>query len=186
MALYSERTNHSQIATDRARKVMPAGVPSSFQAYDPWPVVVKHASGSKMIDVDDNEYVDYDMGFGALFAGHMNPAVARRGHGAARPRDALRHAVRAQRRRRRVARRTVRPADVASDQLGHRGHDGRDPARAWCHGSREDRQGRRRLPRPPRRGDGVEQAVARRCRPRRCARTRCRSPPASPRARSTT
>ena len=23
-----------------------------------------------MIDVDDNEYVDYDMGFGALFAGH--------------------------------------------------------------------------------------------------------------------
>ncbi len=75
MAHYSERTHHSQIATERARKVMPAGVPSSFQAYDPWPVVVKHASGSKMIDVDDNEYLDFDMGFGALFAGHMNPAV---------------------------------------------------------------------------------------------------------------
>jgi hypothetical protein len=30
-----------------------------------------------MIDVDDNEYVDYDMGFGALFAGHMNPVVRR-------------------------------------------------------------------------------------------------------------
>ena len=74
---YSERTQASQVATERARKVMPAGVPSSFQAYDPWPVVVKHASGSKMIDVDDNEYVDYDMGFGALFAGHMNPAVRR-------------------------------------------------------------------------------------------------------------
>jgi glutamate-1-semialdehyde 2,1-aminomutase len=28
-----------------------------------------------MIDVDGNEYVDYDMGFGALFAGHMHPAV---------------------------------------------------------------------------------------------------------------
>lgn len=77
MQRYSERTHASQVATDRARKVMPAGVPSSFQAYDPWPVVVKHASGSKMIDVDDNEYVDYDMGFGALFAGHMNPAVRR-------------------------------------------------------------------------------------------------------------
>ena len=72
---YSERTQRSQIATERAKQVMPAGVPSSFQAYDPWPVVVRHASGSKMIDVDDNEYVDYDMGFGALFAGHMNPAV---------------------------------------------------------------------------------------------------------------
>ena len=75
MALYSQRTQQSQVATERARKVMPGGVPSSFQAYDPWPIVVKHASGSKMIDVDDNEYVDYDMGFGALFAGHMNPAV---------------------------------------------------------------------------------------------------------------
>jgi glutamate-1-semialdehyde 2,1-aminomutase len=30
-----------------------------------------------MVDVDDNEYVDYDMGFGALFAGHMHPAVRR-------------------------------------------------------------------------------------------------------------
>ena len=77
MELYSKRTHHSQIATDRARKVMPGGVPSSFQSYDPWPVVVKHASGSKMIDVDDNEYLDFDMGFGALFAGHMNPAVRR-------------------------------------------------------------------------------------------------------------
>lgn len=75
LATYAARTRRSQAATDRARRVMPAGVPSSFQAYDPWPVVVKHAAGSRMIDVDDNEYVDYDMGFGALFAGHMHPAV---------------------------------------------------------------------------------------------------------------
>jgi glutamate-1-semialdehyde 2,1-aminomutase len=77
MQVYADRTRGSQAATDRARRVMPAGVPSSFQAYDPWPVVVKHAAGSRMIDVDDNEYVDYDMGFGALFAGHMHPAVRR-------------------------------------------------------------------------------------------------------------
>ena len=30
-AVYSERTKRSQIATERARKVMPAGVPSSFR-----------------------------------------------------------------------------------------------------------------------------------------------------------
>ena len=77
MKIYSQRTAGSQRATERARKVLPAGVPSSFQAYDPHPIVVKHAAGSRMIDVDDNEYVDYDMGFGALFAGHMNPAVRR-------------------------------------------------------------------------------------------------------------
>ena len=77
LVVYSERTKNSQAASERARKVLPAGVPSSFQAYDPHPVVVKYASGSRMIDVDDNEYIDYDMGFGALFAGHMHPAVRR-------------------------------------------------------------------------------------------------------------
>jgi glutamate-1-semialdehyde 2,1-aminomutase len=72
---YGERTTASQEATTRARKVMPLGVPSSFQAYDPHPIVVRHAAGARMVDVDGNEYVDYDMGFGALFAGHMHPAV---------------------------------------------------------------------------------------------------------------
>ena len=56
--------------------MLPLGVPSSFQAYDPHPIVVRHASGSRMVDVDGNEYVDYDMGFGALFAGHMHPGRA--------------------------------------------------------------------------------------------------------------
>jgi glutamate-1-semialdehyde 2,1-aminomutase len=77
LVTYSERTTGSQRATERARKVLPAGVPSSFQAYDPHPIVVRHAAGAHMVDVDGNEYVDYDMGFGALFAGHMHPAVRR-------------------------------------------------------------------------------------------------------------
>ena len=75
LARYAERTVGSQRATERARRVLPLGVASSFQAYDPHPIVVRHASGARMIDVDGNEYVDYDMGFGALFAGHMHPAV---------------------------------------------------------------------------------------------------------------
>ena len=77
IARYAERTAGSQAATDRTRRVMPAGVPSSFQAYDPHPIVVRHAAGAHMTDVDGNVYVDYDMGFGALFAGHMHPAVRR-------------------------------------------------------------------------------------------------------------
>jgi glutamate-1-semialdehyde 2,1-aminomutase len=75
LVTYSQRTRRSQAATERARKVLPAGVPSSFQAYDPHPIVVEHARGAHMVDVDGNDYVDYDMGFGALFAGHMHPAV---------------------------------------------------------------------------------------------------------------
>jgi glutamate-1-semialdehyde 2,1-aminomutase len=72
---YRARTVGSQQATDRARKVLPLGVPSSFQAYDPHPIVVRRAQGSWMEDVDGNRYVDFDMGFGALFAGHMHPKV---------------------------------------------------------------------------------------------------------------
>jgi len=74
---YTERTRGSQAATERARRVLPLGVPSSFQAYDPHPIVVRKAEGSRMEDVDGNWYTDYDMGFGALFAGHMHPAVRR-------------------------------------------------------------------------------------------------------------
>src|SRR4029079_7658810 len=72
---YSERTKGSQRATDRARLVLPMGVPSSFQAYAPHPIVVRRAQASWMEDVDGNRYTDYDMGFGALFAGHCHPKV---------------------------------------------------------------------------------------------------------------
>ncbi|MEO6122206.1 MAG: aspartate aminotransferase family protein [Ilumatobacteraceae bacterium] len=75
LATYADRTKRSQVATDRARKVMPLGVPSSFQAYDPHPIVVSRAQGSWMEDVDGNRYTDYDMGFGALFSGHCHPLV---------------------------------------------------------------------------------------------------------------
>ncbi len=75
LATYNARTQGSQRATERARLVLPMGVPSSFQAYDPHPIVVKRAQQSWMEDVDGNRYTDYDMGFGALFAGHCHPLV---------------------------------------------------------------------------------------------------------------
>jgi len=75
LQVYMQRTVGSQRATDRARKVLPLGVPSSFQAYDPHPIVVRRAQDAWMEDVDGNRYVDYDMGYGALFAGHCHPLV---------------------------------------------------------------------------------------------------------------
>ncbi|NDI18810.1 MAG: aminotransferase class III-fold pyridoxal phosphate-dependent enzyme [Actinobacteria bacterium] len=77
LATYAERTAGSQKANARARKVLPLGVPSSFQAYDPYPIVIASADGPNMVDVDGNTYTDYDMGFGALFVGHRHPAVLR-------------------------------------------------------------------------------------------------------------
>jgi glutamate-1-semialdehyde 2,1-aminomutase len=54
---------------------MPLGVPSSFQSYDPHPIVVRRAQQAWMEDVDGNRYIDFDMGYGALFAGHAHPLV---------------------------------------------------------------------------------------------------------------
>ncbi len=75
LARYADRTPGSRRATERARKVLPLGVPSSIQFFEPHPIVVGHAAGARMSDVDGNSYVDFDMGFGALFAGHVNPVV---------------------------------------------------------------------------------------------------------------
>jgi glutamate-1-semialdehyde 2,1-aminomutase len=75
LEVYTGRTAGSQSATERARKVLPLGVPSSFQAYDPHPIVVRRAQAAWMEDVDGNRYVDFDMGFGALFSGHCHPSV---------------------------------------------------------------------------------------------------------------
>jgi glutamate-1-semialdehyde 2,1-aminomutase len=72
---YSRRTAGSLRANERAKKVLPLGVPSSFQAYDPHPIVVRRAQDSWMEDVDGNRYIDFDMGFGALFSGHCHPRV---------------------------------------------------------------------------------------------------------------
>ncbi len=72
---YAARTRGSQSATDRARLVLPSGVPSSFQAYDPHPIVAKSAQGGWITDVDGHRYLDFNMGFGALFSGHVHPVV---------------------------------------------------------------------------------------------------------------
>ena len=73
--LYVERTKESRKHTERAAKVMPLGVPSSLQYYDPNPVVAKSAQGSWLEDVDGNHYIDFNMGFGALLAGHSHPIL---------------------------------------------------------------------------------------------------------------
>jgi glutamate-1-semialdehyde 2,1-aminomutase len=54
---------------------MPYGVASSFQANDPYPIYVRRGQGSKVWDVDDNEYVDFHGGFGTMAVGHAHPKV---------------------------------------------------------------------------------------------------------------
>jgi glutamate-1-semialdehyde 2,1-aminomutase len=58
-----------------AAKVIPRGVPSSFQDTPPQPVFVDHGKGSRVWDVDGNEYVDFHNGFGVMVVGHAHPAI---------------------------------------------------------------------------------------------------------------
>ncbi len=75
MAKLTERTPASKERYERAVKVMPGGVPSSFQENDPWPVYVERGEGTRVWDVDGHEYVDFHNGFGVMCIGHANPAV---------------------------------------------------------------------------------------------------------------
>jgi len=70
-----DRTPASGLLYERASKVMPYGVASSFQANDPYPIYVRRGRGSRVWDVDDNEYVDFHGGFGTMAVGHAHPKV---------------------------------------------------------------------------------------------------------------
>jgi glutamate-1-semialdehyde 2,1-aminomutase len=75
-ASYRERTPRSAKLFARAKQSLPLGVASSFQAYDPYPLFMTDARGSRIWDADGNEYIDFDMAFGVLAAGHSHPILA--------------------------------------------------------------------------------------------------------------
>jgi len=57
------------------RTVMPAGVGSLFRLADPFPMVVKRAKGARIWDADDNEYIDYMLGFSTMILGNAPEEV---------------------------------------------------------------------------------------------------------------
>ena len=75
LARFASRTKKSRAMLEEARKVMPAGVPSSFQDQPPHPIYVSHGKGSQVWDVDDNQYTDFHNGFGVMVMGHANPII---------------------------------------------------------------------------------------------------------------
>ncbi len=58
------------------RSVMPAGVGSMFRLADPFPMVVKRAEGGRIWDADDNEYLDFVLGFSTMILGNT-PEIVR-------------------------------------------------------------------------------------------------------------
>ena len=69
------RWNNSKRLYEEAVNLMPGGVSSPVRAVKPFPFYTSHAKGSKIVDVDGNEYIDYCMAYGPLILGHGNEVV---------------------------------------------------------------------------------------------------------------
>jgi glutamate-1-semialdehyde 2,1-aminomutase len=67
----------SAAAYDRACRVLPSGTVSRARILPPFPFYAARGKGSRLVDLDDNEYVDCAMGFGAHLLGHAHPIVVR-------------------------------------------------------------------------------------------------------------
>jgi len=68
-------TPGSRLLFERARRTLPLGVASSFQASDPYPIYLARGKGAEVWDVDGRSYVDFHNGFGSTAVGHAHPAV---------------------------------------------------------------------------------------------------------------
>ena len=58
-----------------ATDIMPGGVDSNFRLLDPFPFYISHAKGSKICDIDGNEYTDFLLSQGAIILGHQRKEV---------------------------------------------------------------------------------------------------------------
>ena len=77
LANYEKRTPKSAAAHKRALERIPLGVASNYRHYEPYPIFVKDGKAGRIHDLDGNEYVDHNLCFGALMAGHCHPAVVK-------------------------------------------------------------------------------------------------------------
>lgn len=69
---------NSQIQYERAQKLLPGGVNSpvrAFKSVSATPVYIESAKGSKIRDIDGNEYIDYVASWGPFILGHTHERV---------------------------------------------------------------------------------------------------------------
>lgn len=78
---YREMTPTSRALFEQASVTIPAGAGSSARTvgfgWSPYPPFMAEGSGSRIRDVDGNEYVDYLLGLGPMILGHRHPVVTK-------------------------------------------------------------------------------------------------------------
>jgi len=62
---------------ERAKQSLTGGVSSPFRAKCTIPLYFEDGRGSRLWDVDGNEYIDYALAWGPLILGHCHPALVR-------------------------------------------------------------------------------------------------------------
>ncbi|RPI33425.1 MAG: aminotransferase class III-fold pyridoxal phosphate-dependent enzyme, partial [Nitrospiraceae bacterium] len=77
MALNHKKSNE---LFKKAKRIIPGGVNSpvrAFKAVGGSPLFIESAKGSKIYDVDGNEYIDYVLSWGPMILGHSHPTVVK-------------------------------------------------------------------------------------------------------------
>ncbi|MFW9835636.1 MAG: aspartate aminotransferase family protein [Candidatus Thorarchaeota archaeon] len=72
---YKKRTKNSAELFKKSIPMLVGGIGGSAPSYDPYPLYVKRADGSKIWDVDGNEYIDFNLCWGVLLVGHKHPLI---------------------------------------------------------------------------------------------------------------
>ena len=73
--VFRSRRRRSDEMWNEAKEFVSKGVPSSFQDAPPQPIFIDRGEGSRVWDVDGNEYVDFHNGFGVMVVGHAHPLI---------------------------------------------------------------------------------------------------------------
>jgi glutamate-1-semialdehyde 2,1-aminomutase len=72
---YLEKTPNSLKIFERAAKKIPGGVETPVRYFFPHPLYIANSGGSRLTDVDGNEYIDYCLSYGPLITGHAHPKI---------------------------------------------------------------------------------------------------------------
>jgi glutamate-1-semialdehyde 2,1-aminomutase len=72
---FEAKTRSSAKMFRRATSVTPGGVMAGIKFFEPYPLFMERAGGSRLWDVDGNEYIDYLMSYGAIILGHGDALV---------------------------------------------------------------------------------------------------------------
>ena len=72
---FQERTHESNKMYMQAKYTLPGGVAGNGKFLEPYPIYVREALGSKVWDIDNNEYIDLLMGSGVHILGHSPKIV---------------------------------------------------------------------------------------------------------------